>query len=141
MVIDLQVVGKEKELIFLDRPADIAAEVVVSEMPYGGIEKVARVEIAVLDKFIRSAVIVVCTGLQDDVCNGAAGAAQLGVEITRGNIHRLDRFQWRDDDLQKARTFVIVDALDLVVVALAQLAVDFRLQRVTCVEELRVLES
>ena len=43
--------------------------------------------------------------------------------------------------MKQAGAFVVVDPLDLVIVALAQLAVDFRLQRAACVEELRVLKS
>ncbi len=141
MVIDLQIVGKEKELILLDRPPDIAAKVVVSEMPHGGIEKVAGIEIAVPCEFVSSAVEAVGTRLQDYVYNRATRPAQLRVEIARRNVYRLDGFKRRYQDLQKAGAFVVVDALDLVVVALAQLAVDFRLQRAACVEELRVLES
>ena len=141
MVIDFQIVGKEKELILLDGTAKIAAEVVVSEMPHGGIEIVAGIEIIAPDKFIGSAVVVVGARLQNNVYNSATGTAQLRVVIARRNVYSLDGLERRHQDLQKTGAFVVVDALDLVVVALAQLAVDFRLQRATGVEELRVLES
>ncbi len=59
MVINFQVVAKEEELILLDRPTDIAAKVVVSEMPHGLIEEVARIEITVPGKFVGSAVVAV----------------------------------------------------------------------------------
>src|SRR6266481_6168391 len=110
-------------------------------MSNGFIEKVAGVEITVPGEFVGSAVAVVGSRLQDNVGNGAARAAQFRVEIARRHVYCLDGFKRRYQDLQKTRAFVVVDALDLVVVALAQLAVDFRLQRTACVEELRMLES
>ena len=110
-------------------------------MSNGFIEKVAGIEIVVPGEFVGSTVVVVGSRLQDDVGNGAARAAQFRIEIARRHVYCLDGFKRRYQDLQKTRAFVVVDALDLVVVALAQLAVDFRLQRATGVEELRVLES
>ena len=119
MVIDFQIVGKEKELILLDGTAKIAAEVVVSEMPHGGIEIVAGIEIIAPDKFIGSAVVVVGARLQNNVYNGATGMTQLRVVIARRNVYSLDGLERRHQDLQKTGAFVVVDALDLVVVALA----------------------
>ncbi len=110
-------------------------------MPHRFIKKVTSIEIAVPGEFVGSAVVVVGSRLQDDVYNGATRTAQFRVEIARGHVYRLDGFKRRYQDLQKPRAFVVVDALDLVVVALAQLAIDFRLQRTTRVEELRMLES
>src|SRR5258708_25253727 len=46
-----------------------------------------------------------------------------------------------EQDLEQAGGLVVGDDLDLVVIGLAHLAVDFRLQRAAGVEELRVLES
>src|SRR5260370_4618374 len=141
VVIGFQIVDKEKELILLERTPNIAPKVVVSEMPHGWIEIVASVEIIVLDEFIGSAVIVVATRLEDYVYDGAARAAQLRVIITRRNVYGLDGFKRRYQDLQQTGAFVVVYALRLVVVAFAQLTVDFCLQRAARVEEVRMLES
>ncbi len=127
MVGDSQKVGKEKKLVLLDRTANIPAKVVVSEMPDGRIEIVAGVEITVPDELIGSAVVVVGTRLQDNVHNGATGTAQLRVVITGRNVNGLDGFKRRYKNLQQTGAFVVVDALDLVVIALPQLAVHFRL--------------
>ena len=78
--------------------------------------------------------------LKDNVCDRSAGAAQFRVEIACGDVYRLNGFERRDEDLQKAGALVVVDALNLVIVSLAQLAVDFGLKRVAGVEELRMLE-
>ena len=47
----------------------------------------------------------------------------------------------RNDDLQKAGSFVVVDALDLVEIAFARQAVDFGLKGTRRIEELRMLED
>ena len=72
VVVHFQIVGEEKELVLLDWTADIAAKVVVSEMPDGWIEKVAGIEIAVSGEFVSSAVVAVGAGLEDHVGNSAA---------------------------------------------------------------------
>ena len=84
---------------------------------------------------------VVGTRLEDHVGHSAARPAQLRVVIARGDIYRLDGFERRYEDLQKTSALVVVDTLDLIVIAHAQLAVDFRLEGATGVKELRVLES
>src|SRR5205807_2249042 len=124
----LQIVGEEEELILLDRTSDISAKIVVSKMPDRRIEKVAGVEIAVSGEFVGRTVIAVSARLENNVGHRAARPAQFRVVVARGHIYRLDGFEWRYDDLQKTGSLVIVDALDLVVIAHAQLAVDFGLQ-------------
>ena len=83
------------------------------------IEIVASVEIIVPGEFVCGAMIAVGTGLQDNVNNGATRTTQLCVEIARRCVHRLDGLERRHQDLQETGAFVVVDALDLVVVALA----------------------
>src|SRR5712672_349087 len=141
MIIDLQVVPEEEELVLLDRTPDVSAKVVVSEVSNRLIEKISRIEITISGEFVGRAVIAVGTRLENNVGDRAAGPAQLRVVVTRGYIHCLDRFQGRYDDLQKTGAFVVVDALNLVVITHAQLAVDLGLKRTAGVEELRVLES
>src|SRR5438270_48870 len=70
-----------------------------------------------------------------------AGPTQLRVVVAGGYVHRLNGFKRRHDDLQQAGALVIVNALDLIVVAHPQLAVDFGLQGTAGVKELRMLES
>ena len=65
--------------------------------------------------------------LQDHVGDGARGTAQFGVVIAGGNVHRLDGFNGRNQDLQQAGALVIVDALDLIIIGHTALAVDFGL--------------
>ena len=141
MVENPQVVSEEKELVFLNGAAHIATQVVVRKMANGGIEKVARIEVTVPDEFVGSAVKLVRAGLKDDVGNASRSAAQFGIVVTCGYVYRRNGFERRHQDLQKAGTLIVVDAFDLIVVALAQLAIDFSLQRATGVEELGVLEG
>src|SRR5580765_736509 len=63
VVVDFQIVGKEKELILLDRTANIAPKIVVCEMPHRWIEKVPGIEIAIPDEFVGSAVEIVSARL------------------------------------------------------------------------------
>ena len=83
---------------------------------------------------------LVAAGLHDHVHHGSGCAAQFWIVIGHRRVHRLDRFDGGNVDLQQAGALVIVRALDHEVVALAHLAVDFGLQRTAGVEELRVLE-
>src|SRR6185437_3309673 len=98
------------------------------------------VEIAVAQEFIRGAMDLVRAGFQNYVRDGATGTSKFRFEVTGRDIHRLNRFDGWDIDLQQTGTLVIVDAFHLIVVAHSHLAVDFRLQRARGVEELRVLE-
>ena len=84
---------------------------------------------------------VVGTRLEDNVGHSAARPTQLCVVIARRDIYCLDGFEWRYKNLQKTGALVVVDTLNLIVIAHAQLAIDFRLEGATCVKELRVLES
>ena len=83
---------------------------------------------------------VVGARFDENVGHGTGGAPKFGVEIRGGNVHRLDRFDWRNQHLQQAGALVVVDAFNLVVVAHPHLAVDFRLQGARGIEELGVLE-
>ena len=82
---------------------------------------------------------VIAAAFQHHVGDSARGTAQFGFEIVGRDIHGLDGFGRRNQDLQQTGAFVIVDALDLVAVSLASLAVYFGLQGPAGVEELRVL--
>src|SRR5215468_3509224 len=104
------------------------------------IKEVAGVEIAIPVKFIGSAVVIVGARLKDDVGDRTASAAKLCFKVAGGNVNGLNGFEGRNDNLQEASTFVVVNSFNLIVVALTELAIDFRLQRAACVEKLRVLK-
>src|SRR5205807_403135 len=102
---------------------------------------ITSIEIAVSGEFVSSPVKVVGTRLEDNVGHSAARPTQHCVVIARRDIYCLDGFEWRYKNLQKTGALVVVDTLNLIVIAHAQLAIDFRLEGATCVKELRVLES
>ena len=77
--------------------------------------------------------------LQDHVRDRAGAAPQIHGVVAGGDVHRLNCFERRDQDLQQAGALVVVDALDLVVIRHARGPVDFGLQRVRGVKELGVL--
>ena len=89
-------------------------------------------------ELVSAAVNAVGAGLQDDVGHGAAGAPQLRFIVAGADIHVLQRLDRRDQDRQQAGAMVVVDALELHVVAQAADAVHLRGQRALRVEELRV---
>ena len=139
MIRGAQEIGEEEQLVLLDRPADGAAEVVVVDGGHRGLEEVAGVEIAVLHELVEGAVELVGSRLQDHVSDRAGAASQIHGVVAGGDVHRLNRFERRDQDLQQAGALVVVDAFDLVVIRHARGPVDFGLQRVRGVKELGVL--
>ncbi len=142
MVDGAEVVAKEEELVLDDRAADAAAEVVIREMAEGGGgEEGAGVDGVVLDELEGRAVKGVGSGFEGDVSDRTDGAAEFGFEVVGGDVDGLDGFGGRDDDLQQAGAFVVVDALDLVEVSHARDAVGFGLKGTLGIEELRVLEG
>ena len=118
--------------------ADVAAEVVVGGHRLGGLEGLARIEVLVVVELVRSAVDVVGAGLQDDVCDGAAGAAELGLIVAGADVDVLQRLDGRDQDGEQAGAVVVVHALELHVVSQAADAVHLGGQRALRVEELGV---
>ncbi len=78
--------------------------------------------------------------LQLHVRHRARRPAQLRFEVVGRNIHRLNRLDRRHQNLQQPGPLVIIDSLDLIVVAHAHLSVHFCLKRTGSVEKLRVLE-
>ncbi len=134
-----KIVGEEEQLVLLDRAADGAAEVVVVDSGHRGLEEVAGVEIAVLNELVDGAVELVGSRLQDHVSDRAGAASQIHRVVAGGDVHRLNGFQRRDQNLQQAGALVVVDALDLVIIRHARRPVDFGLQRVRSVKELGVL--
>ena len=81
MIEDLEVVGKKEEFVLDDRTADIAAKIVVGKVANGLIKEIAGIEKAVPCELVRRTVEGVGAGLEDDVCHGAAGAAEFGVVV------------------------------------------------------------
>jgi len=82
---------------------------------------------------------VVAPRLQDHVSDRAGAASQVHGVVAGGDVHQLNCFERRDQDLQQAGALVVVDAFDLVVIGHARGPVDFGLQRVRGVKELGVL--
>src|SRR5882757_6117870 len=140
MVKALQIVDEEEQFIFLDRATDVAAQVVVGEMSYEWIEIVASIKVVASKELVSGAVKVVAAGLEDNVGYGAAGTAEFRLKIAGRDVDGLDGFEGRDADLEQPRALVVVNSFDLVVVAHAELAVDFGLQGAAGIEKLRVLE-
>ncbi len=141
MVRSTQKIAEDENLVLLDGAADVAAEIVVGKMSHRSIEEVPCVQGAIAQKLVAGAVEFVGPRFQNHVGIGAAGAAQFRFIVAGGNVHRLNRLQWRNHDLEQPGAFVIVDTFDLVAVPHSHLAVDFGLQRTGSVEELRVLET
>ena len=123
-----QIIGEEKELVLFDRTANLAAHAIVSQMADRQVEKAARVESAVLMQFVRAAVPPIRTRFQHHVGDHAAGAAQLRLMIADRDTDHLDGLGRRNQDLEKPGALVVVDALDLVIITVPHLAVDFRLK-------------
>ena len=135
------VVGEEEELIVLDRPADIAAEIVVCDVSHRGIEKRSRIQVAILQILVAGAVKLIGSRLDHHIHDRAGGAAQFRIVVGGGNVDRLNRLRRRNQNLQQPRFFVIVDALDLIVIAHARLSVHVRLHGAGRVKKLRMLEG
>src|ERR1039457_4501 len=102
MVVDPQNIGEEEQLVANDRPAEIAAEVVIGDMPDGWVEKRTGIEVAILHELVGRAMIAVAARLQNDIGNAARSAPQLGFVVASGDIDCLDSFEGRREDLQKA---------------------------------------
>ena len=79
--------------------------------------------------------------LESHVGHSSGCASQLCFEIVRRNVDRLDRLRWRYQYLQEARPLVVFDALELIEVPFPRQTIDFCLQGILCVEELRVLKN
>ena len=76
MIHRAQVVDEEEDLVALDRPANIAADIVIRQMPYRRIEERSRIKSAVLQKFIRGALDAIGARFDHHVGHGAGGASQ-----------------------------------------------------------------
>ena len=113
-----KIVTKEEQLVLDDWTADAAAVVVVGQMTQRAAEVGARIDRTVLDELEGRTMKCIRARLQSDVGDCAGGAAQFRFEVIRGDIDRLNRFQRRNDDLQKAGTLVVVDTFNLVKIAL-----------------------
>ena len=101
--------------------------------------KVARrVCLLVVAESEKAALEGVRTGLERDVRDGSARAAEFGVIRARADAHGLDRLGRRNERRQQAGPVVVVDPLDLHVVGEPRLSVDVGREAVLRVEELRV---
>src|SRR5260370_13184934 len=97
-------------------------------MTDGRIEEIACVESAVLQELVAGAVESVRARFQDDISDRADRPPELGFKVTGGHVYGGDSLDGRNHHLQQSRAFVIVDALELKVVALAWQAVHLGLQ-------------
>src|SRR5579859_1913227 len=136
MIRGAKIVPKEEQLVLQHRASGTAAKVVVRQMPQRPPEVRARVEVVVLNKLESRAVEYIRPRLERNVGDGAGGAAKLGFEVVGVDVDRLDSFDGRNQYLQQASTLVVVDAFDLVKIALPRHAVRFRLKGALRVEKL-----
>ena len=136
MVHHSQVIAEDEHLVFLDRAPQVAADVVIRQVTDRRVEERARVEVAVLQEFIRGAVDRVGSRFQHHIHHRARGAPHFRIVVGQRNVHGLDGFDRGNIDLKQPRPLIIVGALDHGVVAHARLAVDFGLQRAGGVEKL-----
>ncbi len=136
-----QKIAEDEDLVFLDRSAYVAAEIVIGEVSDRRVEEVARIQRTIAQKLVSGAVEFVGPGFQNHIGVGSARAAQGRFVVAGRNIHRLNRFEWRHHDLQQTGALIVIDAFDLIAVAHAHLTIDFGLQRTGGVEELGVLET
>ena len=79
--------------------------------------------------------------LNDHIGHGAHGTAQFSLIVSGGDVDGLDGLGGRNHDLQKARPLIVIDALNLIAVALTRLAVYLGLDGTCRVKKLRVLED
>ena len=140
MIDRTKIVAENEELVLLDRTADRSAKVVVRKMTQFGAKIRAGIHGIVLDELESRSVETVGTRFQRHVRDCAGGAAQFGLEVIGGDIDTGDRFRRRNDDLQKTRALIVVNAFNLIQIALARQAVGFCLQGTRGIEKLRVLE-
>jgi len=128
MVKALQIVDEEEQFIFLDRATDVAAQCSCRRDVLRMDRIVASIKVVASKELVSGTVKVVAAGLEDNVGYGAAGSAEFRIEVAGGDVDGLDCFEGRDEDLEQPGALVVVNSLDLIVVAHAELAVDFRLQ-------------
>src|SRR2546425_212469 len=119
MILDAQIVAEEESLILADGSANRAAEIVVSKVAASRIVPVPGSQSADAIELIHRSMDLVGAGLQDDVRHPAGCASQFSFEITGGNVYRQQRFLRWNENLQQARTLVVVDSFELQVVAQA----------------------
>src|ERR1700761_499176 len=111
MVGRAEVVSVEEELVFYDGTAEAAAEVVVGEMSHAFVEVGASVERAVLYVLGGHAVELVGARVDDHVADCTDGSAQLGFIVRSRDVDGLDGLYWWNQNLEKAGTLLVVDAL------------------------------
>ena len=120
VVVGAQVVAEEEQLVFDDGSADAAAEVVVGEMAERPGEVGAGVDGVVLDELEGRTVELVGSGLEGHIGDGADGAAKFRFKVIGGDVDGLDGLGRRNEDLEQAGALVVVDAFDLIEVALTR---------------------
>ena len=64
-----------EQLVFKNRPADIPPQIVISQVADARVKKRARIELAILQKFVDSAVDLIGSRFEDDVHHRAASPA------------------------------------------------------------------
>ena len=115
------VVAEEESLVFHDRPAERASELVHLERVLLLVEKLARVHRRVPQIFERRAVKGIRPALDRGVDDTPGAAAELGRERVRLDLELLDRVYRRSDD--ECRAVQEVDHVDVVVDAIEQVVV------------------
>ncbi len=138
MVTAALVVAKDEHLVLHDRTTGREAKLVVYGVGLRVGEHLAGLRVLISMKRENAAVELVGSGTQRDVDHGSARVSELGIEVRRGNVNRLNCLcRWHQRG-QVAVIDLVLDALDLEVVVLTSLPVDTDGQRVLRVVELRV---
>ena len=117
------VVAEEEHLVLDDGAAGGYAELVAPQRGdrlARGQKEVAGVELVVAQKFPRRAVKLVGAGLGDDIDDRAAARAELGRVLADLNTELLDRIHRRAEVPAIEEGFLVIGAVELVVVVLVR---------------------
>ncbi len=90
------IISKPKQFIFPERAADSVAKLIAAQFRFCRIEKIARIEFVVAEKFEDIAMKAVCAGFRDRVHDAAAELAVFGIEAVGDQAEFLNGIQVRN---------------------------------------------